>query len=150
MNDGTRPSRAESRRTKGAREIEMARGRGDRAAKASTPAVVKGTPTVRAVPPRAKKGQKGQNPTVRGTTRRSSKPELEQFDLKAALPFFLARLGIFLVIAAVLFFAVGLNILFAVLFGLVGGAAAGYPLARMQKRAARQDEAAAPPTKPIK
>jgi len=119
----------------------MARGRGDRTAKTSTPAVVKGTPKVRVVvPPKAKAKRKGAIPAPGRWTKRE-KPELEEFDLRAALPFFLARIGIFLVITVVLFLGFGINILLAVLLGLIGGAAAGYPLARLQKRAARKDSA---------
>jgi hypothetical protein len=130
----------------------MARGRGDRADRATTQA--SGTPPVKVVvPPRVKAKQK----LPAGATIRPPKPtrELEQFDLKAALPFFLARIGIFLVITVVLFLAVGLNPILSVLLGLIGGAAAGYPLARLQKRAARLGPepvkpAPKPPVKPGK
>jgi hypothetical protein len=71
---------------------------------------------------------------------RRTKPEPEPIDLKAALPWFLARIAIFVVIAAVLWVAVGLNPLLAVLFGLIGGAFAGYPLARVQKRVSREGD----------
>jgi hypothetical protein len=69
---------------------------------------------------------------------RRPKPEPEPIDLRAALPWFLARIAIFVVIAAVLWVAVGLNLLLAVLLGLIGGALAGYPLARIQKRVSRE------------
>jgi len=125
----------------------MARGRGDRAGRAAADA--KGAPPIKVKPPRAKAGAR---PAARpAVPARKPKAELEQFDLRAALPFFLARIGIFLVIAAVLFFAAGLNILVAVLLGLIGGAAAGYPLARMQKRAAHIETPATPaPPKVVK
>jgi Flp pilus assembly protein TadB len=64
-------------------------------------------------------------------------PPREPDDLAAALPFFLIRFGVFVVITVVLWFAVGLNPLFAVLFGLIVGAVVTWPIARMQKRAAR-------------
>jgi len=130
----------------------MARGRGDRAGKAAAGAAAAPPIKVKApkaVPPRAKTRPKGGAGPVLPATK--PKAELEQFDLRAALPFFLARIGIFLVITAVLFFAVGLNILVAVLLGLIGGAAAGYPLARMQKRAAHIETPTTPaPPKVVK
>src|SRR3954471_18698890 len=131
------------------REIGMARGRGDRADKAATPTVAKSTPSSRVTPTRVKPTKIKAAP--RAAAPKRPKPELEQFDLKAALPFFLARIGIFLVIAVVLWLAVGLNPLVAVLLGLIGGALAGYPLARMQKRAARiKSDSTVKPARPSK
>ncbi|WP_045877398.1 hypothetical protein [Pseudofrankia sp. DC12] len=134
----------------------MARGRGDRAEKAATPTKVtptKVTPTkvtpakvkvkaVKASPAGAKPGRKA------APWEKKPKRELEQFDLRAALPFFLARIGIFLVIAVVLWLAAGLPAVLAVLLGLIGGALAGYPLARLQKQAAHVESSA--PVKPVK
>ncbi|MBL7488443.1 DUF4229 domain-containing protein [Frankia sp. AgB1.9] len=148
------------------REIGMARGRGDRADKAATPTVAKGTPATKVTPAKVTptkvtpakvkvKQTKVAPPPGKtgsgGLFGKRPKRELEEFDLRAALPFFLARIGIFLVIAVVLWLAAGLPLVLAVLLGLIGGALAGYPLARMQKQAARvEGSAPAPPVKPVK
>jgi hypothetical protein len=149
----------------------MARGRGDRADKAATPAVAKGAPATKVTPAKVTptkvtptkvtpakvkvKQTKVAPPPGKagsgGLFGKRPKRELEEFDLRAALPFFLARIGIFLVIAVVLWLAAGLPLVLAVLLGLIGGALAGYPLARMQKQAARVEGATpTPPVKPVK
>lgn len=142
----------------------MARGRGDRADKAASPTVAKSTPSTKAAPAKvtptkvtpakvkvkSPRSSPSKAKTGAKTSPWSKKPkrELEEFDLRAALPFFLARIGIFLVIAVVLWLAVGLPVFLAVLLGLIGGALAGYPLARLQKQAAHVDRPT--PTTPVK
>ena len=114
----------------------MARGRSNEAQTAG-----KGTKPARTAATAKGAGTKvkvGRGPTVVRSSK--TKPEPEEIDLKAALPYFLARIAIFVLIAVVLWLLTPLAPLFAVLFGLIGGALAGYPLARIQKRVSQDGE----------
>ena len=59
-------------------------------------------------------------------------------DLKAALPYFLIRIAVFLVLTVVLM-AVGFYVIWALLIGMAAAAVVTWPIARIQKRVARRD-----------
>jgi hypothetical protein len=75
-------------------------------------------------------------PKPKPKAKRKNRPAPPPVDLRAALPYFLARIAVFIVISFVLLVA-GLSVLLALLGGMVGAAVIAWPLARMQRRAAR-------------
>ncbi|MBL7517220.1 hypothetical protein I6A84_03545 [Frankia sp. CNm7] len=116
-------------------------------AKPKTPAQPKGQPA---------------KPKVAATPAKSAakarKPEIEPPDLKAALPYFLVRIAVFVVLTMVLI-AVGVNVIWSLLFGMAAAAVVTYPIARIQKRVSRRQgdtpaaakpDKAAKPAKPAK
>ncbi|MBX6389689.1 MAG: hypothetical protein IRZ08_11955 [Frankia sp.] len=102
----------------------MARGRRDGAGTAGGPKA-KGAPA-----------QGGPAGTPQGKP--AKRPTPPPPDLKAALPYFLARFAVFIVLTFTLLL-VGLSWLPAVLAGMVAAGVLTYPLARMQRRAAERN-----------
>jgi len=61
-------------------------------------------------------------------------------DLKAALPYFLIRIAVFLVLTVVLIL-VGFYVLWALLIGMIAASVVTWPIARIQKRVSRRNQA---------
>ncbi|CAO5230852.1 DUF4229 domain-containing protein [Frankia sp. AgKG'84/4] len=86
-------------------------------------------------PERPKKNGASQRPA--GPARPPARPEQADVDLRAQLPYFLARLLVLVAITVVLAL-VGVNLVLSVLIGFVVAGLLTWPLGRMQRRAAQR------------
>jgi hypothetical protein len=114
----------------------MARGRNQgTAAQPKARAVPKAAP---AKTPVVKSSRGKPAPAAGAKKAKSGKPAPQPLDLRAALPYFLIRIAVFLVLTVVLI-AIGFYVMWALLIGMAAAAIVTWPIARIQKRVSRRE-----------